>query len=107
MTGTPSVGNQVTLALDKGLGGVLSALLITGASGSTPIGSSPCTYLLAGNPITLFIPLGGSGPGNGSYQLPAVIPVVSPVTIYMQAFVNDPAGPIGLSASNGLKVEIK
>ena len=108
MSGTPNVGNQVSLDLNKGLGGVLSALLITAASGSVPLGGG-CTLLVAGppGPIVLFIPLGGSGAGNGSYQLPAVIPVLSPVTLYMQAFVNDPAGPIGLSVSNGLKVDIK
>jgi len=108
MNGTPAPGQQINLSLSNGLGGAQSFLFVGTGALSAPIGSG-CSLLVANTLIHLAIPLGGAGPCNGSYTFPSVIPPNTPagVTIYLQAFVADPAKPVGIAASNGLKIEIQ
>lgn len=105
-TGAPAPGAQVSVALSNGLGGAPSVTLIGVNETSLPVGGA-CTLLVAPPHLPLFIPLGGSGPGAGSYTLPGFVPVGAPPgTIRLQAFVADPSGPVGVSASNGLAITI-
>ncbi|MFG0319773.1 MAG: hypothetical protein ACF8XB_21055, partial [Planctomycetota bacterium JB042] len=83
-----------------------SVTLIGASAASTPIGGT-CSLLVAPPFLQLFIPLSGSGPGNGAYTLPGLVPLSSPLgTIRLQAFVADPSTPVGVSATNGLAVTI-
>ncbi len=107
MSGNPGLGQQVILSLDQGLGGAPSVTMIGGAETSVPIGGG-CTLLVQPPVLQLFIPLGGAGAGNGSYTLPGIIPLSSPVgPVFFQAFVADPAAVNGFSTSNGLRVDIQ
>lgn len=106
-TGAPSLGSQISLNLVNGLGGAPSVTLIGVAEVSVPVGGA-CTLLVGPPYLQLFIPLGGSGAGNGSYTLPGVIPLSSPLgTIRLQAFIADASTPVGLAATNGLAVTIQ
>lgn len=107
LSGFPGLGQQVLLTLDNGLGGAQSITMIGAAQASTPIGGG-CTLLVQPPVLQVFIPLGGVGPGNGSYALPGIIPLTSPLgTVYFQSFVADPSTPTGFSASNGLRADIQ
>ncbi len=104
--GAPLPGAQVSLLLSNGLGGAASVTLVGAGAASVPIGDG-CDLLVSPPVLPLLVPLGGSGPGAGTYSLPAVIPPTAPSgTIRMQAFVADPGGPIGLSATQGLAITI-
>lgn len=106
MAGVPQLGQQVVLSLANALGGTTSVTLISAAQASVPIGGA-CTLLVQPPSLALVIPLGGSGPGAGSYFLPGIIPLSSPIgPVFFQAFVADPTTPVGLSASNGLRADI-
>ncbi len=106
MNGCPHAGQQTTLNLAQCLGGSMSALLISSGQAQVPLGGG-CFLLVQSTPLCLFIPLGGSGPGGGSWTLTGLIPAgTPPVTIDFQAFVADTASIIDMSASSGLKVDV-
>jgi len=105
-TGAPVIGGQVALSLTMGLGGAQSLTVIGAGQTSVPIGGA-CTSLVQNAPVSLFIPLGGTGPGAGSYFLPGLIPLTAPPgTFYMQSFVADAMSITGFSASNGLAITV-
>ncbi|MBI4878145.1 MAG: hypothetical protein HY812_00585 [Planctomycetes bacterium] len=106
MDGCPYAGQQTTLHLTQCLGGSMSALLISPGQAQAPLGGG-CFLLVQATPLCLLVPLGGSGPGGGSWTLTGLIPAgTPPVTIYLQAFVADPWPVIDMSASSGLKVDV-
>ncbi|MBI4878080.1 MAG: hypothetical protein HY812_00250 [Planctomycetes bacterium] len=54
------------------------------------------------------LPLCPGGPGGGSVSVEALVPAACAFAIVtMQAFVDDPVGAAGLSATNGLEVRIE
>ena len=98
----PVAGQLFSLSVEGGLGGS-TALFVFGAGASpTPVGGG-CTLdvgpLL---PLTLAVPLGGVGPGNGQVTLATVLPAgLPPSSIGIQGFVLDPLPAIGASATPG------
>ena len=87
-----------------GLGGAPALLLIGLTDASLPIGNG-CTLLIGGFvPASLWLPLGGSGPGDGTSTLSASIPPTpGGWSLYTQAFVVDPGSATGFSATNALR----
>lgn len=100
------VGHQVEIAIDHGLGGATALLLFGQQPASTPI--LGCTLLVTPvSPAVLAFPLLGSGPGNGARILLGFLPAsVAGLTFTTQAFVLDAGAAAGVSATNGLEVEI-
>lgn len=104
--GLPEVGQQVAMSLGNGVGGALSLTMISAGEASVPIGGG-CTLLVQLPVLGIFIPLGGVGPGAGSYTLPGVIPLTSPLgPVFFQAFVADATSQTGFSATNGVSAQI-
>lgn len=107
MIGCPLPGSQVVLEISQGLGGSTALLLFGLGQGNTPVGGG-CSLLVS--PLvgpTLAIPLAGTGPGNGSINLPGIIPAgTTGASFTMQAWVIDPTPAPGAAATNGLQVTI-
>ncbi|MBL8767465.1 MAG: hypothetical protein JNL94_08880 [Planctomycetes bacterium] len=103
----PAPNQTITITLDRALGGS-SAIAFFGLTQSAiPIpGTVDCFLRVAPLlPLSFSLPLFGSGPGNGAISFPATIPPGSfGVAITMQAFVLDPGGQLGFTASNGLEI---
>ncbi|MFG0319073.1 MAG: hypothetical protein ACF8XB_17505 [Planctomycetota bacterium JB042] len=106
VAGCADLGATISVSLSQALGGTTSALLVGLAPTAVPVGAG-CDLLVAPPSFAITIPLGGSGPGAGAFTLPGVIPLTSPlVDVYLQTFVLDPGVPLGLSATNGVKMPI-
>ncbi len=105
LSGAVTSGSNVTLSIGNALGGA-TAILVFGPKVSTPLPGG-CSLLVLPSPVQLVLPLAGSGPGNGSLVLPAVVPPgVVPGMLSMQAFVLDPGGYAGYSATNGVEFKM-
>jgi hypothetical protein len=72
-----------------------------------PMGGS-CSLNIAPLALPMLqFPLFGVGAGNGGISIPGTMPPgTSGISFTTQVFVIDPAGDIGASASNGLKITI-
>lgn len=95
-------GSPFTWGVENGLGGA-PAIVFLGL-GEAAIPTSPgCTLNLAPILVSFPIPLSGSGPGNGSFSVPQIIPAgtFSGLTIHLQAFVIDPNVQRGYSSTQG------
>ncbi len=107
VSGCVTQGGILTVQVAGGLGGAFSMMFVGLSAASLPAGGG-CTLLL--NPIVLSIPLplGGSGPGNGAITVPATIPYSAPdVIVKVQVFVADAgAGAQGFSTTNGVSIDI-
>jgi hypothetical protein len=109
MTCCPIPGQSVTLTLDKGLGPSTAILLFGLAQASIPIpGPGACLLRVSPLlPLTLTLPLFGTGAGNGVISFPSAIPPgVYNATVTLQGFVVDPGVPQGYAGSNGLEIHI-
>ncbi len=104
-TGFPASGNPIVLGIDLALGGSTAVVLFGAQQTTVPIGAGCSLHVAPVLPLQLTIPLGGSGPGNGSAILPAVVPPgAAGAVLTMQAFVADASSPTGFSTSSGLEV---
>lgn len=107
VAGCAKLGDTVAVSLSNALGGSTSAMLVSLGQASVPLGGG-CTLLVQPTPIAIVIPLGGVGPGAGAFTLPGVIPLTSPIVdVYLQVFVAEPTLPLGLAATNGVKMPIQ
>lgn len=106
LDGCPKAGGAVTLSVAQGLGGTTAILFFGFGQTSTPM-QNGCTLLVSPLPLVLALPLGGSGAGQGSISVPAVIPANAlPVTFDMQVFTQDAGVFQGYANSNGVEVEV-
>src|SRR5690606_11583333 len=97
---------QVAFEIQKAPGGATALLLFGLTQASTPIGLSGCS-LNVGTllPLSVAIPLGGSGPGAGSVLLPGVLPPsASGLTFTMTAAISDATTVLGFTTTNGIEV---
>lgn len=97
-TGTLASGDPVSLALSDALANSTTSLVIGFAAVNVPFKGG----VLVPNPDVLV--LGLPTDATGGLLLPNTWPNGIPptTTLYFQHWVQDPAGPKGLSASNGL-----
>ena len=107
VVGCAELGNAITLEVDQGLGGAVAILLFGTGEGSTSV--APGCSLLPNPllPLQLALPLGGSGPGQGSIAVPALLPPsAGDITLTTQAFLLDGGAPFGFAATAGLALTI-
>ena len=97
---------QYAFEITQAPGGAMAVLLFGQTQASTPIGASGC-FLNVGTllPLTITLPLGGVGAGNGFTLLNGVFPPsASGLTFTMTAAVADPPTQLGFTTTNGLEV---
>lgn len=113
VTGNPTVGGQVQVAITDGVGSSTALLFLGTQQAAIPMGFGcslnvfPVLPLIVG-PFPLF-PFGALGPGGGSITFPGTIPgsVTPPLTLTMQAFVTDSGVVGGFSNTNGVEMNIQ
>lgn len=106
VVGCATPGAPIQVAVSQGLGGSSAILIVGTTPTSAPVGGG-CTLLVSPALLVGPLPLGGAAPGAGGTTIPAVIPPAAPpVVIHLQAFVIDPATPIGFAATAGVHMPI-
>ena len=105
----PVAGSPVQLTLSNALGGASAYIFMGLGPGSASMPGTGCTLNVAPLlPITVILPMGGSGPGAGSLVIGAVLPPNTVgATVTLQFFVADPGVPHGFSNSNGVTMAVK
>ena len=108
-SGVPGIGATFTIAVEEGAGGVFGLLAAGfGAGSRTAVPMFGGTMLV--QPTAIFgLLLGGAGPGTGSASLPVAVPsdvALLGLSINWQALLLDPAGPMGVTLTNGLELWI-
>jgi hypothetical protein len=107
--GNPEPGQFFTLRLDEVVGGAAGTLFVGLASGATPLKGG--TFHVGSVVLSAAIAVGGTPgvAGAGTLTLPAALPadpLLSGVSIYMQAGFSDAAAVKGVSLTQGLEMEI-
>jgi len=107
MDGCPTAGGSISLAIEGGVGGGLTLVLV-GLETASGVLASGCPLYVGGLlPLMPTLPLGGVGPGQGSVQVNATLPASMPaVELELQGFVLDPAVAAGYAATNGVRLAI-
>ncbi|MFG0317821.1 MAG: DUF6923 family protein [Planctomycetota bacterium JB042] len=104
----PVAGTQIVVTVENGLGGAACHLFFGLNEAALPMGLGCALNVAPLFPVSIALPLGGAGPGNGQVTLPGVLPAsAAGLSFTMQAFVVDPVGPLGFSNSNGFRVEVQ
>jgi hypothetical protein len=106
-SGCAARGSLLELRIAQALGGAPALLAFGTAKASTPL--LGCEVLVAPlPPLGVPLALSGLGAGAGSAALPLLLGPATPrVTVTVQALVLDPGGPFGISASQGLQLDIE
>jgi hypothetical protein len=107
LSGCATAGGAVTLSIDHALGGSSGLLLLGLGRGAIPLKGST---LLVDPFVPPLVPvaLGGSGPGNGSFALSAVLPSTTPEIVFtLQAWILDAGGVDGFATTNGVEVSVE
>ncbi len=105
VTGCPTPGSTITVALTKGLPGATSIVFVGAGQGATTLPAGCVLRVFPLLPFSFAIPL-SSGVGGGAFSLPVTIPPATTGTATLQAFVVDPGVWQGFSATNGVQVDI-
>lgn len=105
--GCPAPSASISVDIAGGVGGAMAAILLGSGQGSTPIGAG-CDLLLTGvSPVTILVPLGGAGNGNGNVSIATTLPASLPSGSFtMQAFCADGTTGIGFTVTNGVLVNL-
>jgi hypothetical protein len=100
-SGTPAVGQTVSLALTQAKPNTATTFLFIGLS---KLGVPLLGGTLVPAPDVVIAPIATNG--AGAWTIPATWPagVPSGTQIIFQCWIEDPAGPVGAAASNGLGV---
>ncbi len=105
--GCPDIGNPFTLAIQNVVGGASGILFVGLSSGALPFKGG--TFHLGSVLLQVPIAVGGTPgvAGAGSLSLPVLIadPLLTGLSIYLQAGFLDAAAAQGVSLSNGLRVQ--
>jgi hypothetical protein len=105
--GSAARGRLLELRIAQALGGAPALLAFGTEQGNATL--LACAVLVAPlPPLGLPLALSGQGAGTGAASLSLVIgPTTLPLTVTAQALVLDPGGPLGISASQGLQLDIQ
>ncbi len=103
VAGSPKPTRSLHLTVRDGFSGSTALLFLGLSEVSISIGDTCSLLVGALSPLVLPIPLNSDGKGGFVTPLPANVPVIS---IYLQAFVIDPARAIGAAASNGIRINL-
>ncbi|MFG0319568.1 MAG: VCBS repeat-containing protein [Planctomycetota bacterium JB042] len=104
----PAPGLPTTLSVGLGLGGSTALVFVGAQTASVPLAGG-CTFLLGSFlPAPAAVPLTPGGPGGGGAEVVATLPagLAAPFALHLQAFVLDPAAPLGAAGTNGLSLEL-
>ncbi|MFG0317675.1 MAG: hypothetical protein ACF8XB_10400 [Planctomycetota bacterium JB042] len=106
--GDATPGTAFGLKLEDALGGSLAMVLFGAIETSVPIGLSGCSLLVAPvSPFQPIVPIGGAGPGNGTFTLAAAMPLGSSGLVFTsQMLVQDSLGLAGFTATGGVEVTV-
>lgn len=104
LTGCPTAGGYVTLAIQNGVPNGLAFLCFGASQTQIPVGAGCSWYLGSPLPLILPLPLSGFGPNQGSITVTGLIPIGSPTfTLHHQAIVIDPSAALGFTTTNAVK----
>jgi len=99
VTGCGAVSEVLDVKIENGLGGANALVFVGNNSASIPAGK--CTLLITPFNFLAVLPLGGIGPGAGSFEFSGSVPVTAAgTTNTVQTWVEDPAIGIGAAGSN-------
>jgi hypothetical protein len=103
--GCPTPGGHLTLGAAGALGGAPALLLFGPVPAALPL--KGCILSVAPPFAQLLLVLPGSGHGGGAFTAQAVLPQgTSGLTLALQLLIADAAGPSGLSATNGMVIQV-
>ncbi len=106
--GCPSPGYDVTLSITGALGNSTGVFVFGLGTQSLALGSGCFLHAAPLLPISLSLPLAGSGAGNGSLVVPTSLPLsIGTGQFAMQVLVLDPGVAAGFCVSNALTVTIQ
>jgi len=104
--GCPTSKGDISLVAINGLGGSSGMLLFGGGKGSALFNGCDI-QIMPLMPLMIPITLQGSGAGAGAWQIESQLPSgLLPVTIFLQALLEDPGGPAGFTITPPLEMEI-
>ncbi len=107
-TGPARSWRAVALAVVNGFGGALGALLLGSGTGVLPIAPGCDLHILPLLAPRAFFTLGGLGAGAGQWNLPGVLPPGSGgANFHLQAVLQDPGAPGGLTVTAPLLLEVR
>ncbi|MFG0315983.1 MAG: hypothetical protein ACF8XB_01825 [Planctomycetota bacterium JB042] len=105
LSGVPVAGQQLGVSVSDGLGGAAAVFFFGAGLASVPMNGGCSLRVAPLFPASFSVPLGGSGPGNGSLTLSAVLPPSLAGTSFgMQVFVADGGAPAGFSNTNAVQL---
>jgi probable HAF family extracellular repeat protein len=107
-SGWAEPGGAIALAVVNGFGGALGALLLGSGSGVLPIAPGCDLQILPLLAPRAFFTLGGAGAGAGQWNLSGVLPPGSAgANFHLQAVLQDPGAPGGLTVTAPLLLEVR
>ncbi|MCB9883723.1 MAG: hypothetical protein H6834_18180 [Planctomycetes bacterium] len=102
--GCPGPGAQLSIGIASGPGGSTAAVVLGVGALQVPLGGG-CDALVNPLGVNITLVLDGTGPGEGSYVLPILLPSSLPQGSFtLQAACVDPAAAIGFTVTNGVQV---
>lgn len=108
VSGCSIPGGTVNLGVDHGTGGAITAIGFGLTPISQPLGGGCSLLIDPVFPNVILLPLFGSGPGQGAIAISAPLPIAisTPLTVEIQAFVQDPTPPKGFTTTNAVRMTI-
>ncbi len=108
LSGTATSSGTVKASLTKGLGGATAILVLGASHAHVPLGMG--CFLLTSPlfPVTIALPMQGTGAGNGKLTLSGKLPTPAALGfIDFQAIVLDAGVPWGFCASNAVEMHVQ
>lgn len=104
-SGSTAPAGALNISIQNAIGGQLCAVLLGTVELGTKISPNGAALLTQPN-LILIAPLSGSGAGNGSLSIPAIIPATPlPPHIHVQALCGDPGSPLGFTPTRAARLK--
>ena len=106
--GCPSPGEAVSVTVSQALGGGSATFLFGFNQAFTPLPNGCLLMVSPLLPLSFTVPLLGSGPGNGQFQINTTLPGDAATgTLTMQALIADPGANGGYVVTNGVSLTVQ